>query len=215
MTLLTTATSFIFFEIRWRNIIGNANHTAPRPVLPTAVRETLRGTEILTGTLPGSGYVSTGAENGTPRVIRCHKERYGNGARYRSGHCPGLLANRLEAVWPQSMPRPIRVREGSVFTAGGRCRSCSVSGTHSYVFVPNFKDAARNLHFSWGILEYVAAPVAMTAFWTAYYCTCLKTRPLVQTNDPHLAEILEPIMSMHNDNGNKSPCCCVPGSAYC
>ena len=57
---------------------------------------------------------------------------------------------------------------------------------------PNFKDAARNLHFSWGILEYVAVPVAMTALWVAYYCTQLKSRPLVQTNDPHLTEILEP-----------------------
>jgi len=57
---------------------------------------------------------------------------------------------------------------------------------------PNFKDASRNLHFSWGILEYVAVPVAMTALWVAYYCTNLQSRPLVQTNDPHLAEILEP-----------------------
>jgi hypothetical protein len=57
---------------------------------------------------------------------------------------------------------------------------------------PNFKDAARNLHFSWGILEYVAVPVAMVSLWVAYYCTQLKSRPLVQTNDPHLAEILEP-----------------------
>jgi hypothetical protein len=57
---------------------------------------------------------------------------------------------------------------------------------------PNFKDAARNLHFSWGILEYIAVPVAMTALWVAYYCTELMKRPLVQTNDPHLAEILEP-----------------------
>jgi hypothetical protein len=57
---------------------------------------------------------------------------------------------------------------------------------------PNFKDAARNLHFSWGILEYIAVPVAMTALWVAYYCIQLQSRPLVQTNDPHLAEILEP-----------------------
>ena len=61
-----------------------------------------------------------------------------------------------------------------------------------WLIEPNFKDAARNLHFSWGILEYIAVPVAMTAFWIAYFCTCLTTRPLVQTNDPHLAEILEP-----------------------
>jgi hypothetical protein len=61
-----------------------------------------------------------------------------------------------------------------------------------WLIEPNFKDAARNLHFSWGILEYVAVPVAMTAFWAAFYCNRLQTRPLVQTNDPHVAEILEP-----------------------
>ena len=57
---------------------------------------------------------------------------------------------------------------------------------------PNFKDAARNLHWSWGILQYIAVPVAMTALWVAYYCIQLQSRPLVVTNDPHLAEILEP-----------------------
>ena len=61
-----------------------------------------------------------------------------------------------------------------------------------WLIEPNFKDAARNLHFSWGILEYVAVPVAMAAFWMAYYFTELMARPLVQTNDPHVAEILEP-----------------------
>ena len=60
-----------------------------------------------------------------------------------------------------------------------------------WLIEPNFRDAARNLHFSWGILEYAAVPVAMTAFWVAYFCAQLKSRPLVQTNDPHLAEILE------------------------
>jgi hypothetical protein len=61
-----------------------------------------------------------------------------------------------------------------------------------WLIEPNFKDAARNLHFSWGILEYIAVPVAMFAFWVAFFCTRLKTRPLVQVNDPHLVEILEP-----------------------
>jgi hypothetical protein len=61
-----------------------------------------------------------------------------------------------------------------------------------WLIEPNYKDAARNLHFSWGILEYVAVPVAMVAFWVAFFCTRLKQRPMVQTNDPHLAEILEP-----------------------
>ncbi len=60
-----------------------------------------------------------------------------------------------------------------------------------WLIEPNFKDAARNLHFSWGILEYLAVPVAMTAIWIAYFCFELKARPLVQTNDPHLTEILE------------------------
>ena len=61
-----------------------------------------------------------------------------------------------------------------------------------WLIEPNFKDAARNLHFSWGILEYIAVPAAMFCFWLAYYCTRLKTRPLLQVNDPHLKEILEP-----------------------
>jgi hypothetical protein len=61
-----------------------------------------------------------------------------------------------------------------------------------WLIEPNFKDAARNLHFSWGILEYVAVPGALVSFWIAYFAIQLKTRPLVQTNDPHLAEILEP-----------------------
>jgi len=61
-----------------------------------------------------------------------------------------------------------------------------------WLIEPNFKDAARNLHFSWGILEYAAMPVALAAFWIAFFCTRLKSRPLVQVNDPHTAEILEP-----------------------
>ena len=61
-----------------------------------------------------------------------------------------------------------------------------------WLIEPNFKDAARNLHFSWGILEYIAVPVAMVSFWIAFFCTRLKTRSLVQVNDPHLEEILEP-----------------------
>ncbi|HEY1650067.1 MAG TPA: hypothetical protein VGF96_18940 [Terracidiphilus sp.] len=61
-----------------------------------------------------------------------------------------------------------------------------------WLIEPNYKDAARNLHFSWGILEYATLPVAMVAFWIAFYCTRLQSRPLVQVNDPHLVEILEP-----------------------
>ena len=54
---------------------------------------------------------------------------------------------------------------------------------------PNF--SPRNLHFSIGILEYVAVPGAMISFWVVAYVSQLGKRPLVQTNDPHLAEILE------------------------
>jgi hypothetical protein len=68
----------------------------------------------------------------------------------------------------------------------------AVAVNQFWLIAPSYTDAARNLHFSWGILEYAVVPVAMTAFWVAFYCTRLKTRPLVQTNDPHLKEILEP-----------------------
>jgi len=61
-----------------------------------------------------------------------------------------------------------------------------------WLIEPNFRDAARNLHFSIGILEYATLPVAMISFWMAYYFTQLKARPLVAINDPHLPQILEP-----------------------
>ena len=61
-----------------------------------------------------------------------------------------------------------------------------------WLIEPNFKDAARNLHFSFGILEYAAVPVVLVAIWVYIFCTRLQMRPLVQTNDPHVAEILEP-----------------------
>ena len=61
-----------------------------------------------------------------------------------------------------------------------------------WLIEPNFPDAAGNLHWSFGIFEYATLPIAMVAFWMAYYFTQLKRRPVVATNDPHLAEILEP-----------------------
>jgi hypothetical protein len=54
---------------------------------------------------------------------------------------------------------------------------------------PNF--SPRNLHFSMGILEYIAVPGAMISFWVVAYLNELSKRPVVQTNDPHLTEILE------------------------
>ena len=61
-----------------------------------------------------------------------------------------------------------------------------------WLIEPNFPDAARNLHFSFGILEYIAVPGALISFWMANYFSQLTKRPLVATNDPHVAEILEP-----------------------
>jgi hypothetical protein len=60
-----------------------------------------------------------------------------------------------------------------------------------WLIEPSYKDASRNLHFSFGILEYAAVPGALFSFWLAAYFWQLKARPLIATNDPHLAEILE------------------------
>jgi hypothetical protein len=60
-----------------------------------------------------------------------------------------------------------------------------------WLIEPSYPDAARNLHFSWGILEYGFMPAALFCFWLVYYFQNLKQRPLIATNDPHLAEILE------------------------
>jgi hypothetical protein len=42
------------------------------------------------------------------------------------------------------------------------------------------------------MLEYATIPTAMISFWLVLYFGQLKKRALVPTNDPHLAEILEP-----------------------
>ena len=63
-----------------------------------------------------------------------------------------------------------------------------------WLIEPNFGDASRNLHLAgnWGILAYIPVTVGMVAIWAVYYITNLMSRPLVNTNDPHLAEMLEP-----------------------
>jgi hypothetical protein len=63
-----------------------------------------------------------------------------------------------------------------------------------WLIEPNFKDSAGNLHIAGniGMLAYVTVPVTVIALWMAYYMTQLMKRPLVNTNDPHLEEILEP-----------------------
>ena len=63
-----------------------------------------------------------------------------------------------------------------------------------WIIEPNFKDSASNLHLAhnFGMLAYVTVPVAVVSLWAAYYFTQLMSRPLVNTNDPHLEEMLEP-----------------------
>jgi len=60
-----------------------------------------------------------------------------------------------------------------------------------WLIEPSYRDAARDLRLSWGIFEYAAMPAALFCFWLVYYFWQLKRRPLIATNDPHLAEILE------------------------
>jgi len=63
-----------------------------------------------------------------------------------------------------------------------------------WLIEPNFPDAAGNLHIvgNLGILAYITVPVAMLGFWGAYYLTKLNERPLINVNDPHVEEMLEP-----------------------
>ena len=60
--------------------------------------------------------------------------------------------------------------------------------------LPNFADAAGNLHLAGnlGILAYITVPVAVISLWAAYYMTQLQARPLINVNDPHVEEMLEP-----------------------
>ncbi len=63
-----------------------------------------------------------------------------------------------------------------------------------WLIEPNFKDAAGNLHLAGntGILAYITVPVAMIGLWGTYFLTLLSKRPLMNVNDPHLEEMLEP-----------------------
>jgi hypothetical protein len=63
-----------------------------------------------------------------------------------------------------------------------------------WLIEPNFKDAAGNLHLvgNWGILSYITVPLAVVALWMVFYLTELTRRPLINLNDPHTEELLEP-----------------------
>ncbi|MEO7144126.1 MAG: hypothetical protein ABI165_11575 [Bryobacteraceae bacterium] len=60
-----------------------------------------------------------------------------------------------------------------------------------WLIAPTFADERRNLHFTFGMLQYIFVPAAMTALWLVYFFTTLRTRGLVPLNDPHLPGILE------------------------
>jgi hypothetical protein len=63
-----------------------------------------------------------------------------------------------------------------------------------WLIEPNFADAAGNLHIAGniGILAYITVPLAVLSLWAAYYMTQLQARPLINVNDPHVEEMLEP-----------------------
>ena len=62
-----------------------------------------------------------------------------------------------------------------------------------WLIEPNFKDAAGNLVGEpLSILAYITVPVTVLSLWGAYYLTELMKRPLLNVNDPHVEEILEP-----------------------
>ena len=61
-----------------------------------------------------------------------------------------------------------------------------------WLIEPNFKDAAATCTSASASSNTLAVPVALIAFWMANYFSQLTKRPLVATNDPHVAEILEP-----------------------
>jgi hypothetical protein len=63
-----------------------------------------------------------------------------------------------------------------------------------WLIEPNFKDAAGNLHLAGNLslLAYITVPVSMVALWGVFYLTELTKRPLINLNDPHVEELLEP-----------------------
>ncbi|MEI9981628.1 MAG: hypothetical protein WDN23_22065 [Edaphobacter sp.] len=63
-----------------------------------------------------------------------------------------------------------------------------------WLIEPNFADAAGNLHITGnvGILAYLTVPVAVLSLWAWFYFGELQARPLINVNDPHVEEMLEP-----------------------
>ena len=63
-----------------------------------------------------------------------------------------------------------------------------------WLIAPSFVGDASNLHVAGnlGMFAYITVPVALVSFWMVFYLTELGKRPLLNVNDPHTEEILEP-----------------------
>jgi hypothetical protein len=62
-----------------------------------------------------------------------------------------------------------------------------------WLIEPNFKDHAGNfVGEGLSVLAYITVPLAVISLWAAAYFYQLAQRPLVNINDPHLEEMLEP-----------------------
>jgi hypothetical protein len=63
-----------------------------------------------------------------------------------------------------------------------------------WLIAPSFTDDAGNLHIAGnlGMFAYITVPVALVSFWMVFYLRELSQRPLLNVNDPHTEEILEP-----------------------
>jgi hypothetical protein len=63
-----------------------------------------------------------------------------------------------------------------------------------WLIEPSWNKTGDTLHLigNYSILAYITVPVAMVALWAAYYLTELGKRPLLNVNDPHTEELLEP-----------------------
>jgi hypothetical protein len=63
-----------------------------------------------------------------------------------------------------------------------------------WLIAPSFGDDAGHLHLAGnlGILAYITVPIAVVALWMVFYLTELMKRPLLNVNDPHTEELLEP-----------------------
>ena len=63
-----------------------------------------------------------------------------------------------------------------------------------WLIEPSWNKTGDTLHVvgNYGILAYVTVPVALVALWAVVYLTELGKRPLLNVNDPHTEELLEP-----------------------